>query len=110
MLVNCLMDMDISFWTECVASGSVISKYYSDVNISENSNNEKRSKDSLFLSYFFYLFPALISYYHVLQELLELGEAVGTQSRGLTQEQISMLPVSKFKCGFFLRKKSRDER
>ncbi|KAE9616576.1 putative transcription factor C2H2 family [Lupinus albus] len=44
------------------------------------------------------------------EELLELGEAVGTQSRGLTQEQISLLPVSKYKCGFFLRKKSRDER
>ncbi|RYR23010.1 hypothetical protein Ahy_B03g068285 [Arachis hypogaea] len=44
------------------------------------------------------------------EELLELGEAVGTQSRGLTQEQISMLPVSKYKCGFFSRKKSRDER
>ncbi|RDX71174.1 E3 ubiquitin ligase BIG BROTHER, partial [Mucuna pruriens] len=44
------------------------------------------------------------------EELLELGEAVGTQSRGLTQEQISSLPVSKYKCGFFLRKKSRDER
>ncbi|XLR55822.1 hypothetical protein S83_006494, partial [Arachis hypogaea] len=44
------------------------------------------------------------------EELLELGEAVGTQSRGLTQEQISMLPVSKYKCGFFSRKKSKDER
>lgn len=44
------------------------------------------------------------------EELLELGEAVGTQSRGLTPEQISSLPVSKYKCGFFLRKKSRDER
>nr|AFK40026.1 unknown [Lotus japonicus] len=44
------------------------------------------------------------------EELLELGEAVGTQSRGLTPEQISLLPVSKYKCGFFLRKKSRDER
>ncbi|XLU95981.1 hypothetical protein S245_010333, partial [Arachis hypogaea] len=44
------------------------------------------------------------------EELLELGEAVGTQSCGLTQEQISMLPVSsKYKCGFFSRKKSRDE-
>ncbi|CAL0329170.1 unnamed protein product [Lupinus luteus] len=44
------------------------------------------------------------------EELLELGEAVGTQSRGLTQEQISLLPVSKYKCGFFFRKKSQDER
>ncbi|KAJ7947546.1 E3 ubiquitin ligase BIG BROTHER-like [Quillaja saponaria] len=44
------------------------------------------------------------------EELLELGEAVGTQSRGLSQELISLLPISKYKCGFFSRKKSRDER
>ncbi|XP_029128602.1 E3 ubiquitin-protein ligase BIG BROTHER [Cajanus cajan] len=45
------------------------------------------------------------------EELLELGESVGTQSRGLSQEQISLLPVKKYKCGwFFFRKKSRDER
>lgn len=44
------------------------------------------------------------------EELLELGEAVGTQSRGLSQELISLLPISKFKCGFFSRKKSRNER
>ncbi|XP_050275548.1 E3 ubiquitin-protein ligase BIG BROTHER-like [Quercus robur] len=44
------------------------------------------------------------------EELLELGEAVGTQNRGLSQEQISLLPISKYKCGFFSRKKSRDER
>ncbi|GMH11488.1 hypothetical protein Nepgr_013329 [Nepenthes gracilis] len=44
------------------------------------------------------------------EELLELGDAVGTQSRGLSQELISMLPVSNFKCHFFLRKKSRTER
>ncbi|KAI9077222.1 hypothetical protein K1719_040793 [Acacia pycnantha] len=30
------------------------------------------------------------------EELLELGEAVGTQSRGLSQEQISLLPISKY--------------
>ncbi|GAB4856051.1 hypothetical protein Ancab_024691 [Ancistrocladus abbreviatus] len=47
---------------------------------------------------------------HDYQELLELGEAVGTQSRGLSQELISSLPVSKYKCRFFLRKKSRAER
>lgn len=45
-----------------------------------------------------------------MQELLELGEAVGTQSRGLSQELISLLPISKYKCGFFTRKKSRCER
>ncbi|XP_057479916.1 E3 ubiquitin-protein ligase BIG BROTHER-like isoform X2 [Actinidia eriantha] len=44
------------------------------------------------------------------EELLELGEAVGTQNRGISQDLISMLPVKKFKCGFFSRKKSRDER
>ncbi|KDP22078.1 hypothetical protein JCGZ_25909 [Jatropha curcas] len=44
------------------------------------------------------------------EELLELGETVGTQSRGLSQELISLLPVSKYKCSFFTRKKSRCER
>ncbi|CAN1342545.1 E3 ubiquitin-protein ligase BIG BROTHER [Linum perenne] len=42
-----------------------------------------------------------------LQELLDLGEAVGTESRGLSEELISMLPTSKCKFGsFFSRKKS----
>lgn len=41
------------------------------------------------------------------EELLDLGEAVGTQSRGLSDELISLLPTSKYKCGsFFSRKKS----
>ncbi|KAL4560941.1 hypothetical protein LXL04_033098 [Taraxacum kok-saghyz] len=48
------------------------------------------------------------------EELIELGEIVGSQSRGLSQEAISLLPISKFKRGFFWRnfwkKKSRDER
>ncbi|KAK3150623.1 hypothetical protein QOZ80_3AG0235590 [Eleusine coracana subsp. coracana] len=44
------------------------------------------------------------------EELLDLGEAVGTQSRGLSQEQISLLPVTKYKCGFFSRRKTRRER
>ncbi|KAD5508730.1 hypothetical protein E3N88_16433 [Mikania micrantha] len=53
----------------------------------------------------------LIPYLILLQtELLELGEVVGTQSRGLSQEAISMLPVSKFKCPFFWRKKTKNER
>uniref|UniRef100_A0A2P2JLM5 E3 ubiquitin ligase BIG BROTHER isoform X2 n=1 Tax=Rhizophora mucronata TaxID=61149 RepID=A0A2P2JLM5_RHIMU len=40
------------------------------------------------------------------EQLLELGETVGTQSRGLSQELISLLPTSKCKFGsFFLRKK-----
>uniref|UniRef100_A0A804RAC6 RING-type domain-containing protein n=1 Tax=Zea mays TaxID=4577 RepID=A0A804RAC6_MAIZE len=44
------------------------------------------------------------------EELLDLGEAVGTQSRGLSQECISLLPITKYKCGFFSRKKTRRER
>ncbi|KAB2086592.1 hypothetical protein ES319_A04G042700v1 [Gossypium barbadense] len=44
------------------------------------------------------------------KELLELGESVGTQSLGLTQELMSLLPVSKYKCSLFSRKKSRKER
>ncbi|XP_057248724.1 E3 ubiquitin-protein ligase BIG BROTHER isoform X2 [Beta vulgaris subsp. vulgaris] len=43
------------------------------------------------------------------EELLDLGEAVGTQSRGLSQELIKSLPTSRYKAGgFFSRKKSRD--
>ncbi|KAK9157024.1 hypothetical protein Scep_003598 [Stephania cephalantha] len=43
------------------------------------------------------------------EELLDLGEAVGTQSRGLSPEMISSLPISKYKHGsFFSRKKSRE--
>ncbi|KAL3850114.1 hypothetical protein ACJIZ3_011996 [Penstemon smallii] len=44
------------------------------------------------------------------EELLELGDAVGTQSRGLSQDQIALLPTSKFKCSLFSRKKIRGER
>lgn len=44
------------------------------------------------------------------EELLELGEVVGKQSRGLSQDQIASLPKSKFKCGFFSRKKSKRDR
>ncbi|XP_058073583.1 E3 ubiquitin-protein ligase BIG BROTHER-like isoform X2 [Magnolia sinica] len=44
------------------------------------------------------------------EELLDLGEAVGTHNRGLSQERISSLPISKYKCSFFSRKKSRCER
>lgn len=43
------------------------------------------------------------------EELLDLGEAVGTQSRGLSQELINLLPTSKHKSGgIFSRKKSVD--
>ncbi|XP_019057022.1 PREDICTED: LOW QUALITY PROTEIN: E3 ubiquitin ligase BIG BROTHER-like [Tarenaya hassleriana] len=46
------------------------------------------------------------------EELLELGETVGTQSRGLSQDLISLLPVTKYKCSvsLFTRKKSGKER
>ncbi|KAG0455592.1 hypothetical protein HPP92_024884 [Vanilla planifolia] len=44
------------------------------------------------------------------EELLDLGESVGTQSRGLSQECISSLPVTKYKCSFFSRKKKHCER
>lgn len=41
------------------------------------------------------------------EELLDLGEAVGTQSRGLAQELIDLLPTSKYKSsGFFFKKRS----
>ncbi|KAF7836037.1 E3 ubiquitin-protein ligase BIG BROTHER-like [Senna tora] len=41
------------------------------------------------------------------EELLDLGEAVGTQSRGLSKEQIDLLPTSKYNFkSLFKRKKS----
>ncbi|KAK8486016.1 hypothetical protein V6N11_032994 [Hibiscus sabdariffa] len=43
------------------------------------------------------------------EELLDLGEAVGSQSRGLSRELIDLLPTSRCKFGsFLLRKKSRE--
>lgn len=43
------------------------------------------------------------------EELLDLGEAVGSQTRGLSQELIDLLPTSKCKLGsFFSRKKHRE--
>ncbi|CAI0412659.1 unnamed protein product [Linum tenue] len=44
------------------------------------------------------------------EELLELGEAVGSQNRGLSQELISLLPVSRYRRCIFARRKSRTER
>ncbi|XP_011037818.1 PREDICTED: E3 ubiquitin ligase BIG BROTHER-like isoform X2 [Populus euphratica] len=43
------------------------------------------------------------------EELLELGETVGTQNRGLSQELISLLPISKYNRSFFSRRKSRSD-
>ncbi|KAI3676661.1 hypothetical protein L1987_86273 [Smallanthus sonchifolius] len=41
------------------------------------------------------------------EELLDLGEAIGTESRGLSLELIGSLPTTRYKSGgFFLRKKS----
>ncbi|GAA0162831.1 hypothetical protein LIER_18842 [Lithospermum erythrorhizon] len=41
------------------------------------------------------------------EELLDLGEAIGTESRGLSEELISLLPISKYKSGgLFSRKRS----
>lgn len=43
------------------------------------------------------------------EELLDLGEAVGTESRGLSRELIKLLPTSRYKAGgFFSRKKTRE--
>lgn len=50
----------------------------------------------------------LIAILPLIQELLELGEAIGTQSRGLTQEQIASLPVTKYKSRLFSRKKAQE--
>ncbi|KAI3772492.1 hypothetical protein L6452_03678 [Arctium lappa] len=44
---------------------------------------------------------------HGHRELLDLGEAIGSESRGLSQELIDSLPTTRYKSGgFFLRKKS----
>ncbi|KAG2288222.1 hypothetical protein Bca52824_047826 [Brassica carinata] len=43
------------------------------------------------------------------EELIELGEAVGSESRGLSQELIETLPTRKYKFGsFFSRKRAGD--
>ncbi|XP_027908840.1 E3 ubiquitin-protein ligase BIG BROTHER-like isoform X2 [Vigna unguiculata] len=44
------------------------------------------------------------------QELLDLGEAVGTQNRGLSQELIDMLPTSKYKFGSLFKRKNSGKR
>lgn len=38
------------------------------------------------------------------EELLSLGEAIGTESRGLSQGDIDSLPTFKFKSGLFIKK------
>ncbi|KAK7243582.1 hypothetical protein RIF29_38387 [Crotalaria pallida] len=44
------------------------------------------------------------------EELLDLGEAVGTQSRGLSQELIDMLPTSKYKLKSLFKRKDSGKR
>lgn len=44
------------------------------------------------------------------EELLDLGEAVGTQSRGLPKELIDLLPTSKYKASWIFSKKRCGER
>lgn len=44
------------------------------------------------------------------EELLDLGEAVGTQNRGLSQELIGLLPISKFKFGDLFKRKNSGKR
>nr|GMC86472.1 E3 ubiquitin ligase BIG BROTHER [Ipomoea batatas] len=44
------------------------------------------------------------------EELLDLGEAVGTQSRGLSKELIDLLPTSKYKFSWIFSKKRYGER
>lgn len=69
----------------------------------------KQLFDAYIYQYCMY-FEWLSDYICSVQELLELGEAVGTESRGLSQDLLSLLPISKYKCSFFSRKKSRSER
>lgn len=44
-----------------------------------------------------------------LQELQSLGETIGTESRGLSDELIGYLPLSKYKIGLFSKKEKHDE-
>ncbi|KAL0725221.1 hypothetical protein Bca4012_039820 [Brassica carinata] len=44
------------------------------------------------------------------EELIELGEAVGSESRGLSQELIETLPTRKYKLGSFFSRKRAGER
>ncbi|KAI4323395.1 hypothetical protein L6164_023007 [Bauhinia variegata] len=44
------------------------------------------------------------------EELLDLGEAVGTQSRGLSQDLIDLLPTSKYKFGDLFKRKNSGKR
>ncbi|KAK1320273.1 E3 ubiquitin ligase BIG BROTHER [Acorus calamus] len=43
------------------------------------------------------------------EELRLLGESIGTESKGLSDEVISYLPTSKYKIGLFSRKEKREE-
>lgn len=43
------------------------------------------------------------------QELQQLGEAIGTESKGLPESVIALLPTSNYKIGIFSRKEKHDE-
>ncbi|XP_020085346.1 E3 ubiquitin ligase BIG BROTHER-related-like [Ananas comosus] len=49
--------------------------------------------------------PDIMSY----EELQQLGEAIGTQSRGLSEELISYLPSSTYKTGIFSKRDKHEE-
>lgn len=45
----------------------------------------------------------------VFQELQQLGEAIGTESKGLPEDVIALLPTSTYKIRIFSRKEKHDE-
>ncbi|KAJ3671763.1 hypothetical protein LUZ60_007842 [Juncus effusus] len=92
-----------------VESPRVISSGSGVINL--NLNSEERvqgnpSSSSPEMIWQDYIDPDNMTY----EELLDLGETVGTQSKGLTKELISLLPISKHKCSFFPKKKTKRER
>lgn len=79
---------------ECTGSPEADVDYMDDANETD-SESEVASQDDID--------PDDMSY----EELLDLGETVGNQCRGLSQEVIDLLPKSRFKCiGIFTRKRS----
>ena len=51
----------------------------------------------------------LFIYFIWFQELQQLGEAIGTESKGLPESVIALLPTSTYKIGIFSRKEKHDE-
>ncbi|KAM7265597.1 hypothetical protein ACFE04_003280 [Oxalis oulophora] len=84
---------------------------HQDINSSQVIWQDNVDPDTMTYEWFalmeFFLEEICISVLYGVLELLDLGEAVGTQSRGLSQELISLLPTMKFKfSNLFSRKKS----